>query len=72
MKRKPLFQRQNLLLQLSSKRKQSFLNENSKTDKEKKSIADVMRQLNGLLDFETGEEVLADFQKHQGEEIYIK
>ena len=29
-----------------------------------------MRQFNGLLDFETGEEALEDFRKHKGEEIY--
>jgi hypothetical protein len=33
---------------------------------------DSVRQFNGLLDFETGEEALADFQKHEGEEIYIQ
>ena len=64
MKRKPLFQRKNLLIQLSSKRKQLFQNENNlNNEKPRKTVADVMRQFNGLLDFETGEEVLADFNR---------
>ncbi len=32
--------------------------------KKKKTVADVMRQLNGLLDFETGQEALDDFHKN--------
>lgn len=60
-------------LRLYSKRKQLFQNENNlNNEKPRKTLADVMRLFNGISDFETGEEVLEDFRKHQGEEIYIK